>query len=524
VTPGGATPPEASGRRAAFAKLAVLAVLLVGSLLIVRSTPLGDPLTREGIDRLIESLRGSPGAPLVFVAAYAVATALAIPGTIMTLAGGALFGLFWGTVYNTIAANLGANAAFLIARYLGRDAVERIAGDRLARMDRATREHGFQGLLTLRLVPLVPFNALNFGSGLTALPWRHYATATVIGILPGTIVYTMFADALLAGSREASREAFLRVALSGGLLLLLSFLPTLLKKMKVKLPGAPLLLAMALVLPPPASLRAHPPQGSEIGATAASSPVEPAGSDSLTDASAFTDVLRTVVRADRVDYARLKRERSGLDRYLLQLEAVDPGALAGASREARLAFWINAYNACMLRLVVDHYPIRKATGILDRLRNAFADRPANSVWQIDDVFTREHCAVAGELRSQDEIEHEIIRPLGEPRIHFAVNCAARSCPPLATEAYTAERLDEQLDAQVRRFVADPRHLRLEKGGEPVLYLNKVLDWFKDDFGGVPGVVDLLAPHLEAQRRRALGDPALEVRFFDYDWALNDVGG
>jgi uncharacterized membrane protein YdjX (TVP38/TMEM64 family) len=91
-------------------------------------------------------------------------------------------------------------------------------------------------MLTLRLIPAVPFNALNFGAGLTAISWPAYALSTLVGIFPGTLVYTMFADALLAGSREASREALLRVLISGLLLVALSFLPTLAKKLGFRLP------------------------------------------------------------------------------------------------------------------------------------------------------------------------------------------------------------------------------------------------------------------------------------------------
>jgi uncharacterized membrane protein YdjX (TVP38/TMEM64 family) len=492
------------GGGTAWAKLALLVALVAAGLLAARLTSLGDYLSREGVGATIGALRDAPAAPLVFVGVYAAATAIAIPGTILTLAGGALFGVLQGTIYNSIAANLGANAAFLIARFLGRDAVEGVTGDRLARLDRATRDHGFRGLLTLRLVPLVPFNALNFGSGLTAISWSSYALATVIGILPGTIVYTMFADALLAGSREASREAFVRVAVSGVLLVLLSFLPTLLKKMNVKLPGAALL-ALAVLVPGGAVGREAPRQGA---------PPDPRD---------FTTVLEGVVEGDRVDYERLQRQREGLDAYLERLAAVDPAVLATAPAEARLAFWINAYNACMMRLVSDHYPIEKASGLLDRLKNTVAGRPVNSVWQIDDVFGREHCEVAGEPRSQDEIEHEIIRPMGDPRIHFAINCAAVSCPSLAREAYTAEALDRQLDRQVRRFVDDPRHLTVERTDDgPVLRLNEVLDWFGEDFGGVDGVVSFLAPYLEGDERAAVADPSLQVRFFDYDWTLNDI--
>jgi hypothetical protein len=176
----------------------------------------------------------------------------------------------------------------------------------------------------------------------------------------------------------------------------------------------------------------------------------------------------------------------------------------------------------MLKRVVSHYPIRPAGGLL-RIRNAAAGRPANSVWQIGDVFTGPHCPVAGAERSQDEIEHEIIRPLGDPRIHFAINCAAISCPPLTREAYRAETLGEQLDARVTAFVSDPAQFGVDaSGGRPAVRVNVLLDWFKEDFGGHDGVRAFLARYTQGGAREALEDPRARLVFTDYDWTLNDT--
>jgi len=483
-------------------RLGVLVALVVAGAAIASFTPLGDYLSREGVGDAIEWLRASRAAPLLYIVAYAAATALAIPGSILTLAGGAIFGVFGGTIYTTIGANIGANAAFAVARLLGRDGIRSLVGSRLDALDRATANHGFRGLLTLRLIPVVPFNALNFGSGLTSIRWPAYAAATAIGIFPGTVVYTMFADALLAGSQEASREALLRVLLSGVLLILLTFLPSIARKVGIRIPGtATPLLAVLLV--------AHPGFGTE-------------GLDAqqLPSHQAFSAVLADVVYPEGVDYARLAEHRAGLDSYLATLAAVEPAALEAAGADTRLAFWINAYNACMLRLVVDHYPIEKSGGIFSRLRNSIAGRPANSVWQIPDVFTGPHCAIAGQLRSQDDIEHSIIRPMGDPRIHFAVNCAAKSCPVLWSDAYEAETLDSQLDRAVSHLVQDDRHFRVDDGD--VIRMNKVLDWFKDDFGGTDGLRTFFAPYVSGAEAVLL-EQGVRIEFFEYDWTLNDYG-
>ncbi len=218
-----------------FLKLAGLVVLLVGALVVVRLTPLREYLTLDRAVAGLNTLRSSTWAPILFVAGYATATALALPGSALTIAGGAVFGFWGGALLNTIGANIGANAAFGIARMLGRDGVEKMVGPRLQGLQRATADHGFLGLLILRLVPLVPFNALNFGSGLTALRWRDYTLATVIGIFPGTLVYTFFADALVQGSTQASQDARLRLWIAAGLLVALSLIPLIAKRFGFRL-------------------------------------------------------------------------------------------------------------------------------------------------------------------------------------------------------------------------------------------------------------------------------------------------
>jgi uncharacterized membrane protein YdjX (TVP38/TMEM64 family) len=495
-----------SGGRAVWLKLAALVLIVVGGALAATFTPLGHYLSRDGGEIATNWLRSSSAAALVYVVVYAAATALAIPGSILTLAGGAIFGVFWGTVYTTLGANIGANLAFGIGRFLGRESVERLGGARLDALDRASENHGFRGLLTLRLIPAVPFNALNFGSGLTAIRWPTYALATMIGIFPGTLIYTMFADALLAGSQEASRDALLRVLFSGDLLVLLSFLPVIAKRIGLKMPGAAP--AIAALLLSPLAPSSH---GSSLVA------------QELPDHSAFTAVLAEVVQQPLVDYQKLKDGRSALDAYITSMAEVDMSTLDASSLDEHLAFWINAYNACMLQLVVDHYPIERDGRLLSRIRNAVTDRPLNSVWQIPDVFSGKHCTIAGAERSQDEIEHEIIRPMGDPRIHFAVNCAARSCSPLWPEAYTSDELDAQLDRAVANLVDDPAHFQVERETRATVRVNKVLDWYGDDFGGVEGLKTFLIPYVPSATAEDLLDPGTDVAFFDYDWTLNDIG-
>jgi hypothetical protein len=265
----------------------------------------------------------------------------------------------------------------------------------------------------------------------------------------------------------------------------------------------------------------RPAHARAILTAAALMPVGPASAQVLPEHDAFTKVLSPYVRDGLVDYAGLQENRVPLDAYLGQLAEVDPADLERAQRADRLAFWINAYNACALRLVIDHYPIEKA-GFPASLVKSLQGVPGNSIRQIPNTWDGEFCEVAGTARSLDGIEHGIIRPMGDPRIHFAVNCASRSCPELVVEAYTRDRLDGQLDAAVRRLIADERHFRLDDGDRPTLRLNKVLDWYKDDFGGIDGVVEFLVPYVRADLAAALASGTAQVEFFEYDWTLNDT--
>lgn len=247
----------------------------------------------------------------------------------------------------------------------------------------------------------------------------------------------------------------------------------------------------------------------------------PAAAQTLPDHTRFSELLTRHVRDGLVDYAALQTDRAVLDLYLERLGRTSPRALDLAGRDARLAFWINAYNACALKLVLDHYPIESRGG-LGGLVNKVAGVPANSIRQIPDTWDRRFCRIAQEMRSLDEIEHGIIRPLGDPRIHFAVNCAARSCPELAPTAYVADSLQRQLDEAVQRFLANPHHYRLELDGDPTLYLNKVLDWYGEDFGGTEGVLAFLARYVAAEDADVLRSGNVRVEFVDYDWTLNDT--
>ncbi|MEW5787312.1 MAG: VTT domain-containing protein [Pseudomonadota bacterium] len=171
--------------------------------------------------------------PLLFMVVYALATVLFLPGSVITLAGGALFGPVWGTVWNLTGATVGASFAFLIARYLGADWVARKAGPRLASLNQGVSAEGWRFVAFVRLVPLFPFNLLNYALGLTRIPFLAYVLASWLFMLPGAIAYTWLGYAgreALAGGEGMIRNVLIALAL----LATVGFIPRLVKRLRAK--------------------------------------------------------------------------------------------------------------------------------------------------------------------------------------------------------------------------------------------------------------------------------------------------
>jgi len=169
--------------------------------------------------------------PLVFMGVYAIATVLFLPGSILTLAGGALFGPVWGTFYNLTGATFGAVLAFLIARYLAAGWVQARAGGLLGRLVQGVEAEGWRFVAFTRLVPFFPFNLLNFALGLTRIPFLHYLIATYVCMLPGALAYTWlgYAGREAAGGGEGLiQKGLIALALLAGL----AFLPRLIARLR----------------------------------------------------------------------------------------------------------------------------------------------------------------------------------------------------------------------------------------------------------------------------------------------------
>ena len=243
---------------------------------------------------------------------------------------------------------------------------------------------------------------------------------------------------------------------------------------------AGLVLAAALLLYPPANYAAQ---------------VTP-----QVDNRIYATLLAQHVRKNRVDYEGFKRDEALLDSYLAILSSIDGDLL---SPNERFAFFINAYNAFTIKLILTRYP-----GI-------------NSIKEIGSFFSnpwsQKFISLNGHTVSLDYIEHEILRPeFKDPRVHFAINCAAKSCPPLFNQPFDGKRLDAQLDERTAAFINDASAVYLK---ENTLYTSKIFKWFAEDFNDTPLVFIKRYATGDFKDRLAVGN-SIKISYLPYDWALN----
>ena len=243
----------------------------------------------------------------------------------------------------------------------------------------------------------------------------------------------------------------------------------------------------------------------------------------------YAEVLERFVDDEgMVDYERLKADNASLDEFLKAMAQLGRGTFDAWDSDAKIAFWINAYNALTLDAIIDRYPIKASFG-----RSLIY--PKNSIRQIRGVWDKLEWTVMGSKMTLDGIEHETLRAhFNEPRIHVALVCAAMGCPPLRDEPYTGERLDEQLDDQARKFLSNPAKLRVDRDAGR-LHLSPIFDWFGEDFVETYGtdekfewydeaeraVVSFVSRHLSKDDGEYLESTELSIRYLDYDWSLNE---
>ena len=210
------------------------------------------------------------------------------------------------------------------------------------------------------------------------------------------------------------------------------------------------------------------------------------------------------VKLNAVDYRKLGKDPD-YSSLIKDLEKASISALK--TSEDKLVFWINVYNVMAVKMVLDHYPVKSI-------------KDAGSFFRA--VWKKEVGTVGGKKRTLNEIEHEILRKLGEPRIHVAIVCASVSCPDLRKEAYTVKELDTQLDDQLRQFLANKeKGLRADDAKKRV-HLSSIFKWFKEDFDSKGGVIAFITPFAPESAQGTLKNGNPRVSYLDYDWGLNEL--
>lgn len=229
--------------------------------------------------------------------------------------------------------------------------------------------------------------------------------------------------------------------------------------------------------------------------------ISSASDNNVVDNSIYADLLQKYVKDGTVDYQGFKNDESYLDQYLKILENSDSNAFA---RNERFAFYVNAYNAWTIKLVLSAYP--DVTSIKD-LGSLF-----KSPWK------KKICRLDRDIISLDDIEHKILRPtFKDPRIHFVVNCASKGCPKLISKPYTGSTMESQLNSAAQTFINDSQKNYL-KGN--TLYVSSIFKWFSEDFGNdIAGfILKYASGNLKTELTAKAGH--IKISYLDYDWSLN----
>lgn len=230
-----------------------------------------------------------------------------------------------------------------------------------------------------------------------------------------------------------------------------------------------------------------------------------------------------------VNYRAWKGDRAGLDSFLSEARKLTAKDYAAMRKEDRLAFWINVYNAFTIKQILDHYPLK---------RSGLNFYPDNSIRQIDGVWDKFKILAAGKSVSLSDIENKILRgELREPLIHFAINCASKSCPKLLNRAYSGgDMIYKDMETAAFEFVNDKTRNKFDSRTRKV-EISRIFEWFGDDFKaqygskGLTGrsakdsaVINFLQKYLQGSDRDLLTSNRFSIGYLPYDWSLNEQTG
>lgn len=247
----------------------------------------------------------------------------------------------------------------------------------------------------------------------------------------------------------------------------------------------------------------------------------------------FDKVLTTYVKDGLVNYRALKNDQETLDSYLASLAAVTQTQYEKWTRQQKLAFWINAYNAFTIRVILNHYPVTRSI-FADPLRRY----PVSSIRQIPGVWKIRKWRVASQRYTLDYMEHVIMRQkIVEPRIHFVLNCASLGCPLLENRALEAASLEERLDQAAINYIYRDHKVEIDSNNQAVR-LPQIFNWFAEDFkpfeesaaffkdrpAEIAGPLSWIYHYANEDDREFLESGSYQVSYLDYDWGLNEQLG
>lgn len=218
----------------------------------------------------------------------------------------------------------------------------------------------------------------------------------------------------------------------------------------------------------------------------------------------WDQLVKTHVKADgMVDYKGFIKDKAKLEQYTKMISENAPDRKTW-SKDQQLAYWINAYNAFTVKLIVDNYPVNSIRDLGPKLK----------IPLIKDVWHYKFFKIGGVESSLDEIEHSILRKeFDEPRIHFAINCASVSCPPLLNEAFMAEKIESQLTKVATTFINDPTRNKISVDKAEI---SSIFSWFKGDFTKKGSLIDFLNLYSKVKIK-----PSAKISHMNYNWNLNE---
>jgi hypothetical protein len=243
---------------------------------------------------------------------------------------------------------------------------------------------------------------------------------------------------------------------------------------------------------------------------------------------AFDEILKQFVDAQGlVDYQALQKDPDRFEQYYTSISLYSPDSHPHLFQtdEDRLAYWINAYNAAAIKIVLVHYPVSGVDAVSPPVPLFFLPDKTG-------FFFFQRVVFGGVSTSLYGLENAVIRErFSEPRVHFALNCASLGCPRLPRDAFDGKNLDSQLERESRRFFSEPRNFQVDIPGNRV-YLSSILDWYRDDFidwladqypDREPDLLKFVRLYLDDRQKAQLNalSPDFSVEFVAYDWGLNE---